>query len=408
MPCVLWGVTCLTLPGPATSDVIKDEFRQALSLPRRLQAALDSPFAGGGGSSSSSSGSTCRTRSNSPDDSCTEGGQRQSSSSPRVDLYRLVPILEQEQWAATLGGEDRVLAHLPDASFSCLEIEEVYRQRDDAELRYDRARESLAAVLESLDGLRSSNVEGSDVQRLCQSLRRENKALRYKLDQSEVLRRELQESASMLQHELALLAKEVLQQAGSQLAAPPGSSPAAGLIPEHPGADGQADVKGVSEQTGTLKANGVSQSASPVAARQMFGSGGAALEDRHVGPSLAMGGQRGHAFAAPGFSSTPAMPSSGAHGTAATLTPRGVSGVYGPAVLANTGVPPLRLGGHAEATGIVPPLRMPGHAAATAGVTSVGVREGTTGAAGHFLGGREHLRGGPAAHRSASGGGLRV
>lgn len=207
MPCVLWGVACLSLPGPTTAADVIREIREALSLQIR-------------GSGSGAGG----------------------ADKPRVDLYRLVRIEDQ---AGRLAGEERVVAHLPDSSWGCREIEDIVRQRDDAELRYDRARESLVSLMESLDFGEVSHPPSRSpdarpvlsmrglpmtpqVQHVCNVLRQENKVLRYKLNQSEVLRQELQETAEMLRREFMLLVHEIMPRGSSaqqQAAASAGNSP---------------------------------------------------------------------------------------------------------------------------------------------------------------------------------------
>lgn len=215
MPCVLWGVACFSLPGPTTTDAVVREFRQALSLHCRHGAPSLGKCDGASSSSISSSSAASGV---------TNGGPASELSAPRVDLYRLVPITENP--ACVLAGEERVVAHVPDSSFNCSEIEEVYRQRDEAEIRYDRARESLVIMMEGADSgegnaapstggdansavTRLRGMPQQEAQQTFQFLRQENKALRYKLTQSESLSQELQETASLLKNELALLAREV-------------------------------------------------------------------------------------------------------------------------------------------------------------------------------------------------------
>merc|ERR1719162_183139 len=114
------------------------------------------------------------------------------------------------------------------------------RQRDDAEMRYDRARESLVSLMESMDygevldsqprSVDARVVPGAQgspttpqSQQLCNVLRQENKVLRYKLSQSEVVREELQETAEMLRREFMLLVDEIMPrgaQAVTSLTAP--------------------------------------------------------------------------------------------------------------------------------------------------------------------------------------------
>jgi hypothetical protein len=143
-----------------------------------------------------------------------------------VDLYRLVRI--EDQTDCRLTGEEQVVAHLPDSPWGCRDIEEMYRQQDEAEIRYDRARESLVSLMESLDFgevATSPSIGCQDVgqvlstqglpmspqaQQLCNVLRQENKVLRYKLNQSEVIQQELRETAEMLRREFMLLARQIM------------------------------------------------------------------------------------------------------------------------------------------------------------------------------------------------------
>lgn len=107
------------------------------------------------------------------------------------------------------------MAHLPDSSWGCREIEELCRQRDDAETRYDGARGSLVSLVESLDFGEVASTPGPPMtpqaQQLCNNvLRQENKVLRYKLNQSEVVNHELKETAEMLRKEFMLLVQEIM------------------------------------------------------------------------------------------------------------------------------------------------------------------------------------------------------
>jgi hypothetical protein len=200
MPCVLWGIGCISLAGPATAAEVIRDFREALSLQIR-----------GAGS-----GSDC------DDKHSADKGQ------PRVDLYRLVRI--DDQAACRLAGEDQVVAHLPDSSWGCHEIEEMCRQRDDAELRCNRARESLVSFMESLDLGEASQpsphndesrpvvrgIPTAQTQQMYNMLRQENKSLRYKLNQSEIIRKELTETAEMLRREFMLLVSEIMPRGAQQ------------------------------------------------------------------------------------------------------------------------------------------------------------------------------------------------
>jgi hypothetical protein len=173
MPCVLWGVACFSLPAPTTAAEVVQEFCESLALGKELQC--------------------------------------EDASLPRVDLYRMVPLVD-----GTLNSEDCVVAHLPDSSFGCAEMEEVYRQRDEAELRYSQARDALMALSES----QSDCMEEFDPSSTCTDvaqvreealavLQHENGALRQKLQQSELINQQLQEVTALLQKEFSSLAQEV-------------------------------------------------------------------------------------------------------------------------------------------------------------------------------------------------------
>eukprot|EP00927_Polykrikos_kofoidii_P075777 TRINITY_DN7223_c0_g4_i1.p1 TRINITY_DN7223_c0_g4~~TRINITY_DN7223_c0_g4_i1.p1 ORF type:complete len:476 (+),score=78.21 TRINITY_DN7223_c0_g4_i1:93-1430(+) len=217
MPRVLWGVECLSLPGPTTPDAVVREFREALSLESVHTSLAPAPKAAragtyGSSSSSRSSSNSSISSSSSSGSSCGKGkstNKGRKGALPRVELYRLVPITEKT--ACVISGEDRVVAHLPDSNLSCSDLEEqrhqlklqqqeALKKRDDADVRYDRVRESLIAMMDSFEG-----GEGQ----IFQFLRQENKALRNRLHQSELLRRDLQETARLLQSELSCLAREV-------------------------------------------------------------------------------------------------------------------------------------------------------------------------------------------------------
>jgi len=197
MPCVLWGVGCLSLPNSTTAAEVVCEFRQRLFSQVR--------GASGGGAE-----------------------KLADKSQPRVDLYRLVRI-EDQAGLDRLNAEERVVAHLPDSNWGCREIEDLCRQRDDAETRYDGARGSLVSLVESLDFGEVASTQGPPMtpqaQQLCNNvLRQENKVLRYKLNQSEVVNHELKETAEMLRKEFMLLVQEIMPrglQAPTTSTAPP-------------------------------------------------------------------------------------------------------------------------------------------------------------------------------------------
>lgn len=190
MPCVLWGVNCLSLTGPTTAAEAINEFREALSV--KIADGTAGSF----------------------DKLSADKGK------PRVDLYRLVRIDDQSSYC--LSGEEQVVAHLPDSSWGCRDIEDMCTQRAAAEVRYDRARESLVSLMESLDfgEVSNSTPRGQEsrpvvsmrgvpmtpqAQQLCNVLRQENKMLRYKMNQYESMNNELKETCEMLRREFMLL-----------------------------------------------------------------------------------------------------------------------------------------------------------------------------------------------------------
>lgn len=150
---------------------------------------------------------------------------------PRVELYRLVPIADPAN--CRLAAEDLVVAHLPDSTFSCAKLEDVHRQREEAEMRCERARESMAALVESLElpyaelGGRRRTESGSELQQ-------ENRVLRHKLNQSEVMRQELQETTEMLRKEFMMLVHEVLPRGASEASPAWSPRPTPAATPEAP------------------------------------------------------------------------------------------------------------------------------------------------------------------------------
>lgn len=321
MPCVLWGIGCLSLPGPTTAAEVAREFREALSVPLTAR---------GPGSEKLSAG----------------------KSQPRVDLYRLVRI--EDQAGCRLDGDEHVVAHLPESSWGCWNIEDMCRQRDDAEMRYDRARESLVSLMENMEygevldsPLRSADArvvpdaQGSPTtphsQQLWNVLRQENKVLRYKLSQSEVVREELQETAEMLRREFMLLVEEIMPR-GSQAVA---GSPA--LAVRHPGL-ARAVPMGGNASTSSGAGPLISASdAGPV----VSASGAGPLISATPALRADGGWQRGDAWEA-GF------PGNGARGLgdpASAPVPTRIRGIQG--------MTSLSLGGSAEPRPLVPGLALP-------------------------------------------------
>jgi len=272
MPHVLWGVGCFQLPGPMTPDEIVHKFREAMSLDRYNSCSSQaSPRVDKGGASEHEIG---------------EG-------LPHVELYRLVRIGAAEDAGCRLSAEDRIVVHLPGSTFSCAEIEELHRLRDDAELRLERMGEALETMMSAAatpgsdasgrrshpatppprssnhhhesdslttsgqpaavvgaapqgapaspyspgsaglvgpspaeNGARSVLASQATQHQMCHFLRQENKVLRYKLDQSEVIRQETQETVEMLRKEFMLLVHELMPQ-GQTVTSGIGVAPAA-------------------------------------------------------------------------------------------------------------------------------------------------------------------------------------
>lgn len=154
MPSVLWGVSCLILPESATCGDIIREFQE--TLPTDKEAAA-----------------------------------------PRVELYQLVPLPKDE--AFVLGGDDCIVAVLPDASFSCAEIEEAYRRRD-AEIEQAQERIML---------LKRAHAAAEQREETLQMLQQENQVLRHKLSQCTIVQHNLQEAWDLLHKEFTTLVREV-------------------------------------------------------------------------------------------------------------------------------------------------------------------------------------------------------
>lgn len=133
---VLWGVHAVQLEGPCTATDVLAKFREVMQL----------------------------------EDCAADGKQR-------VDVYRLVPITDL---SSEVTEEEKLVVHLPCSPFDCTAIEETFQQLQDAEIRNERCRESLAALAEAL---RASEAE--DAQRLQQ----ENSNLRQQLELCEHARR---------------------------------------------------------------------------------------------------------------------------------------------------------------------------------------------------------------------------
>ncbi|CAK0834235.1 unnamed protein product, partial [Prorocentrum cordatum] len=200
---VLWGVACLSVPGPATTSDVVRQVRDAFAL-------------GGPALEKGTPPRGERPDSADSDDSCSDGSEHGLRRAPRVDLYRLVPLAADGDDALAPGEDERVVAVLPDSSFSCAELEEAYSRRDEGEARYARAREALAQALEATGG-------GSRDEAL-EALQQENRLLRHQLDKGEAVRRELHEDMEALRAEFVALVREVtplLPAGGSSLGSAP-------------------------------------------------------------------------------------------------------------------------------------------------------------------------------------------
>eukprot|EP00441_Pelagodinium_beii_P027661 CAMPEP_0197678322 /NCGR_PEP_ID=MMETSP1338-20131121/89833_1 /TAXON_ID=43686 ORGANISM="Pelagodinium beii, Strain RCC1491" /NCGR_SAMPLE_ID=MMETSP1338 /ASSEMBLY_ACC=CAM_ASM_000754 /LENGTH=87 /DNA_ID=CAMNT_0043259251 /DNA_START=15 /DNA_END=274 /DNA_ORIENTATION=+ len=65
----------------------------------------------------------------------------------KVDLYRLVPITEDSNHLAE---QEQLVVHLPGVEVSCESIEDLYRKLEEAEVRFERSRESVIALVDAL------------------------------------------------------------------------------------------------------------------------------------------------------------------------------------------------------------------------------------------------------------------
>lgn len=209
MPSVLWGVACMTLDGQCTSGDVVSKFRKAMKL----------------------------------DEWPSEGGDCKHD----VDLYRLVPITDES--TCWLADQEQLLVHLPGAAISCEAIEDLYRQLEEAEIRCERSRESVMALVDALHsregsaGFSTSRLLKPEVHEdLIESLRREIDTLRQKLEISEYSRRASEERGQITQECQVALMREfsmLVQEVTSRPAAPTwphATSPSASLKPAVPAA----------------------------------------------------------------------------------------------------------------------------------------------------------------------------
>ncbi|CAJ1395972.1 unnamed protein product [Effrenium voratum] len=166
---VLWGVAAMKLDGENTAAEVLAKFREAMQL------------------------------------------QDWNEAGKGMNLYRLVPVTDH---VIRLAEQEQLLVHLPGSAMSCAAIEEVYQQLEDAELRYERSKESVMALVDALRSREapSEKTEVKDVQRL----RQENSTLRRQLELSEYSRRvseqrslSTEECQASLMRELVLARQEV-------------------------------------------------------------------------------------------------------------------------------------------------------------------------------------------------------
>eukprot|EP00931_Biecheleriopsis_adriatica_P040492 TRINITY_DN23204_c0_g1_i2.p1 TRINITY_DN23204_c0_g1~~TRINITY_DN23204_c0_g1_i2.p1 ORF type:complete len:417 (+),score=75.63 TRINITY_DN23204_c0_g1_i2:59-1252(+) len=210
---VLWGVACMTLDEQCTAGDVLAKFRKQMNL----------------------------------EDWPAEASCRQS-----VNLYRLVPVTDDAGcWFAE---QEQLLVHLPGAAISCEGIEDLYQQLEQAEIRCERSRESVMALVDALHSREGSS--GCDTSRLLapevredllERLRQENIELRHKLELSEYSRRaseergqSAQECHAALMREFSLLVQEVTSRPTPLVRQQAPSPPAAVSAPAAAAWDGPA------------------------------------------------------------------------------------------------------------------------------------------------------------------------
>jgi len=130
MPCVLWGVDCLTLPGPASTDEVACAVRGAMCLGQMQSGPV--PIYG-------------------------SEARFVDETVARIDLYRLVPVDSDHQ----LAQDDHIVAHLPSCGLNCASLEELHRERDEAQVRLERASEALRLMGEQMSECSDSDSSSS-------------------------------------------------------------------------------------------------------------------------------------------------------------------------------------------------------------------------------------------------------
>lgn len=144
-----------------------------------------------------------------------------------VDLYRLVPVTDYSNCCLT--DQEQLLVHMPGAGMSCEAIEDLYRQLEEAEVRCERSRESIMALVDALHsragsaGFSTARLLAPEVhEELIDRLRQEVADLRHKLEISEYCRQACEQKGQITQEcqvalmrEFSLLVQEVTSQRAS-------------------------------------------------------------------------------------------------------------------------------------------------------------------------------------------------
>eukprot|EP00439_Symbiodinium_sp_Y106_P082994 s167_g22.t1 len=165
---VLWGIAAMTLDGQCTAAEVLAKFREAMKLEDWSEASFKQT----------------------------------------VDLYRLVPVTDH---VSGLADQEQLLVHIPGSRITCEAIEDVYRQLEEAELRYERTREAVAALGEAMESQEApASVESGRVQDDLH-LRQENANLRKQLEVLEYGRRMSEQRAQLSEESQAQLMREVSQ-----------------------------------------------------------------------------------------------------------------------------------------------------------------------------------------------------
>ncbi|CAK8986247.1 unnamed protein product [Durusdinium trenchii] len=142
---VLWGVPAMTMDGPRTAAEVVARFCHAMGLE-------DSPEA-----------------------------------SQHIDVYRVVPVNDQ---LSEFAEKEKLLVHLPASPFDCAAIEELHQHLEEMEIRNERCRESISALVEALRHEAPTDLHAAPSEEEMQHLRQENSTLRLKLEQAYVANRD--------------------------------------------------------------------------------------------------------------------------------------------------------------------------------------------------------------------------